>query len=163
MVQKVPDEVLEHLEQKRAACWQLEGLVESNMYSSLYMCDKLCFPSFSVIRLLLYLPTSSFVSQIIIKLSSSLSSSYFFHFRHLFFNGIMKEAVSYQNMTIYEGYYLEVPSPVLSITCSLVILYNNFIFSFLLQHHISNFPKYFRFNFFMSLMFSALFKSDIFV
>ena len=48
---------------------------------------------------LLYLPISSSVSQIIKELHCSSSSSYSFNFRHLSFNGIMKEAVSSQNMT----------------------------------------------------------------
>jgi hypothetical protein len=36
--------------------------------------------------------------------------SYSFHFRHLSFNGIMKEAISshYMSNPIYVGYYLEV-------------------------------------------------------
>ena len=46
---------------------------------------------------ILQLPVSSPVSQIFQELFSSFSFS--FHFRHLSFNGIMKEAISSQNMT----------------------------------------------------------------
>ena len=68
--------------------------------SSLCSTDKLSFPSFSIFIFLLQLPISSPVSQIIKELcSSSSSSSYSFYFHHLSFNGIMKEAISSQNMT----------------------------------------------------------------
>ena len=65
--------------------------------SSLCFIDKLSFPSFLVFSFLLQLPVSSPVSQIIKELCSS--SSYSFHSCHLSFNGIMKEAISSQNMT----------------------------------------------------------------
>ena len=65
--------------------------------SSLLSIDKLLFPSFSIFSFLLQLSISYFISQIIMELCSS--SSYSFHFRHLSFNGIMKEAISSQNMT----------------------------------------------------------------
>ena len=64
--------------------------------SSLCTIDKLSFPSVSIFNFLLWLPISSSVSQIIKELCSS--SSYSFYFRHLLFNGIMKEAISSQNM-----------------------------------------------------------------
>ena len=82
-----------------------------------YLCliDKLSFPSFSIFGFLLKLPIESLVSQIIKALCSS---SYSFHFRHLSFNDIMKEAVPFSeydraNWLLYEGYYLEVSSSLL--------------------------------------------------
>ena len=63
-----------------------------------YLCsiNKLSSPSFSIFSFLLQFPISSPVSQIIQELCSS---SCCFHFHHLSFNGIMKEAFSPQNMT----------------------------------------------------------------
>ena len=85
-------------------------------FSSMYSIDKTSFPSILIFRFLLQLPISSSVFQIIKELCSS--SSYSFHFRHLSFIGIMKEAISSQNMTYpvgYVEYYLEVPSSLLYI------------------------------------------------
>ena len=64
-----------------------------------YLCsiDKLSSLSFSIFSFLFQFPISSPVSQIIQESYSS--SSYSFHFRHLSFNGIIKEAISSQNMT----------------------------------------------------------------
>ena len=64
--------------------------------SSFCLIDKLSFSSISIFSLLLYLPISSSVSPIIKDLCSS--SSYSFHFHHLSFNGITKEAIPSQNM-----------------------------------------------------------------
>ena len=101
----------------------------------------------------------------------------------------MKESISSQNMTnpiristfllFYVGYYLG-----RSTTCSLVTYSDQFIFSILLQHHISKLSKYFcssflivqvseqykamlqtyhLTNFFLNPIFSLLIKSDIFL
>ena len=60
---------------------------------------------------------SSFISQYLlvspINKELCYSSSYSFHFYHLFSNGIVKMAISSQNMSnwlLYVGYYLEVSS-----------------------------------------------------
>ena len=83
-------------------------LIYRSMYSwkihisSLYLIDKLSFPSFSIFSFLLYLPISSSISQIIKELCSF--SSYSFRLRHLSFSGIMKETISSQNMTNSIGF-----------------------------------------------------------
>ena len=69
--------------------------LEKICISSLCQIYNLSFPSISIFSFLLQLPISSSVPQIIKELYSSSTSSY--HFRHLSFNGIVKEAISSQN------------------------------------------------------------------
>ena len=92
-------------------------------------------------------PLASSVSQIMKELC--FSSSYSFHFRHLSFNGIMKKAISSQNITnpidfspqdIFRSNRF---SPKRLKTCSLVTFCDHIIFSILLQD-ISKLSKYFR-------------------
>ena len=63
--------------------------------------------SFHIFRSAAFLqvPISSSVSQIIQELCCS--SSYSFHFRHMSFNGIMKEVISSQNMTDPIGFSMQ--------------------------------------------------------
>ena len=86
--------------------------------------DKLSFPSFSIFSFLLQLPISFSVSQIIKEPCPS-SSSYSFHFRHLFFNGIMKKVIYPQSMTNPIGFSTQDiiwKCPLLSYTDRIVLI-----------------------------------------
>ena len=72
-------------------------LWKTSIYS-LCSIDNPSFPIISISSLLLQLPISSSISQIVKEQCSSFSS-YSFDFCHLSFSGIMKEATSSQNMT----------------------------------------------------------------
>ena len=94
----------------------LKNLLKRNLCTttiliySLCSCDKRSFYTFSIFTYLIQLPLSPSVQQIIKELH--FSSSYFFHFRHLSFSGIIKKVIYSQNMSnwlFYAGYYLEVP------------------------------------------------------
>ena len=77
-------------------CEKLEGLAEDNLYvAGVRLINQVVSSCFDV-QLLPLAP--NIFSQLIKELCSS-SSSYSFHFRHLSFNGIMKEAISSQNLT----------------------------------------------------------------
>ena len=132
--------------------------------SSLCSIDELLFPSISIFSFHLYLSIYSSVSQIIKELLSSSSSSSFFHFRHLSFKNIMKEAISSQNMTnpisflrriLFRSVFF---SPIRSRTLSLVTFSYHFIFSILLQQHISKLSKHFCSNF-LSVQISEQYKA----
>ena len=104
--------------------------------------------SFSFQYLILFLK----FSRSCVLSSSSFSSSYSFHFRHLILNGIMKEATSSQVWPILLAFLRTILfrsvlfSPIRSRTCLLVTFSDHFIISILFQH-ISKFSKYFRSNF----------------
>ena len=113
-------------------------------FPPLCLIDTLSFPSISIFSFLLQLPISSSVSQIIKELCSS--SPYSFHFSHLSFNGIMQEAISSQNMTNPIGVSTQdiiQKCPLLSYTFNKLSFSDHFIFSILLQYHISKLSKYF--------------------
>ena len=85
--------------------------------SSLYSTDKLSFQSFTILNFRLQLPISP-PFPLIIK--EPYSSSYSFHFLHLSFMGIMKKAISSQDMTNPTVFLRVVFSPIRSRTSSLV-------------------------------------------
>ena len=87
-----------------AACQQVHGLVVFSFLLSL--------PLYIYIYIYIYLFIYLFISQFLKQQCSS--SSYSFHFCHLPYNSIMKEAISSQNMTNLIGFSNTVR------TCSLV-------------------------------------------
>ena len=101
--------------------------------SSLCLIEKTVVSIYFDLQLPPLAPNSSYISQIINELCSS--SSYSFHFHHLYFSGIMNFFSEYNqfNWLFYLGYYLEISSCLLNVQ-------ELFIF-ILFQHHISSSPN----------------------
>ena len=138
---------------------QVHELKKITCISSLSLIDKLQFPfCFFNLHFLLQLPISSPVSQTIMELFSSSSFTSIIcpsmaSQRRNFFSGYDQF-----DLLFYIGYYLEVSFSICSRTCSLVTFSDHFIFSILLQHHISKLSKYLHSNF-LSVQVSEPYKA----
>ena len=130
---------------------RIMGMWKRTCIFSLCSIVKLLFSPVSMFSSLLQLPIASPDSQIIKELFSY--SSYSFHIRHLSVNGIMKKAISPQNMTNPIGFYTQYiiyKRPLLTYKLKhspLVTFSGHFIFSILLQHRNCKLSKYFLSNF----------------